>query len=214
VTAKQYRRFNPTYPYAYDGDPDGPLAGVTWYDAAAYCNWLSQQDGIPSEQWCYAPNADGKYADGMTIKSNFVELTGYRLPTEAEWELACRAGALTGYFYGQSEELLTEYAWVFENSQERAWGVGRLEPNDLGLSDMHGNAWCWCQDRIETSKLPKSKLGEERQPAETIRDNRHTALRGGSFNTKARRARAANNGGCVVANRIGDNGFRPVRTYR
>ena len=112
------------------------MNGFSWYNAAAYCNWLSRQEGLPE---CYEPNPDGEYATGMKIKPDALRLGGYRLPTEAEWEYACRAGAGTSRFYGASPELLGRYAWYNANSQEQAWPCGSLQPNELGLFDMLGN---------------------------------------------------------------------------
>ena len=78
-----------------------PANIVTWYDAAAYCNWLSEQEGIPKTQWCYDP--DQKFAEGMKLPADYLSRTGYRLPSEAEWEFACRAGTISSRYYGHTE---------------------------------------------------------------------------------------------------------------
>ena len=103
---------------------------------------------MPKDQWCYLPNEDGAYDEGMTIPADVLKRTGYRLPTEAEWEYACRAGTITSRYYGLSIDLLGKYAWYQANSQDHAWPCGSLLPNDLGLFDMLGNVYEWCQDRV------------------------------------------------------------------
>src|SRR5262249_51224900 len=123
-----------------------PMTFVSWYDAAAYCNWLNEQEGIPKDQWCYLPNQAGKYDEGMKMAPNYLQRTGYRLPTEAEWEYACRAGAETVYSFGEPDGVIDKYAWYAGNTSGKLRRVGLLKPNDLGLSDMHGNAWGWTQD--------------------------------------------------------------------
>ena len=128
----------------YSPNPKGPMNNVSWYDAAAYCNWLSRKENLPE---CYEPNERGKYAAGMRIKADALKLSGYRLPTEAEWEYACRSGATTSRYYGSSIDLLERYARYYKSLDIRASPCGSLLPNDLGLSDMLGNVYEWCQDR-------------------------------------------------------------------
>jgi len=216
VTRSQFQAFqraNPsirrTYDKLFSRDEDSPQIGVDWYDAAAYCNWLSQQEGIAVDQWCYVPNAQGKYAAGMQAKPNFLELTGYRLPTEPEWEYACRAQSVTIRSYGLRKSLLPKYAWYFGVSDRHAWSVGRLKPNDFGLFDMYGNAFEWCYDL--SVQYPVDSAADAPGTRKVLNSD-YRVLRGGSFNDLASSLRSANRSFVSVDRRSGMNGFRAART--
>jgi formylglycine-generating enzyme required for sulfatase activity/tRNA A-37 threonylcarbamoyl transferase component Bud32 len=158
VTKEQFLHFLPRFSQSQMRcypEPSCPIGGILWYEAAAYCNWLSDQEGIPREQWCYETNARGQVA---RLKANYLSLTGYRLPTEAEWEYACRAGAVTSRSYGETAELLDKYGWYYDNAHARTRPVGSKKPNDLGLFDVHGNLYTWCQERYRDYAETKNSL--------------------------------------------------------
>ena len=198
----------------YSPDPEGPWIAPDWYTAAHYCNWLSEQEGLPKGQWCYLPNEAGAYAEGMSIPFDVLERTGYRLPTEAEWEYACRAGAVTSRYYGHSLDLLKVYARHQANSKEHAWRCGSLFPNDLGLFDMLGNMDEWCQDSWNASKPAKKGIyNDSINISESIVEKNPRILRGGSFVIQPAYVRSADRNGNAPASRISNSGFRPSRTY-
>jgi hypothetical protein len=128
VTVDLFQQFRADHYYLRRIAPtvDCPVYYTTWYLAAEYCNWLSAQEGIGQDQWCYEPNLQGQYSQGMKLKANYLSLTGYRLPTEAEWEYACRARAETSRYYGESTVLLGKYGVYLGNSGGGCWPVGSL----------------------------------------------------------------------------------------
>lgn len=147
VTIEQFLRFGKGKDYLarYAPTLDCPVNTPTWYMAVEYCNWLSEQEGLPRQEWCY---------EGVKLAKDYLKRTGYRLPTEAEWEYACRAGAVTARSYGEADDLLGNYGWFLENAKDRSWPVGSRKPNDWGLFDMHGNIWNWCQNPFKAYDSP------------------------------------------------------------
>jgi formylglycine-generating enzyme required for sulfatase activity len=193
-------------------DLHGPQINVTWYQAAAYCNWLSQREGLPPEQWCYEPNADGRYAEGMRAAPDFLNRTGYRLPTESEWEYATRCGTESARFFGQPADLLPGYAYFDENSRDRAWPVGNLKPNDYGLFDMLGNVTEWCQERYTKFSRTATILHDEIVP-EATSDRVDRVVRGGALHNHAKYIGSSERFFTGPSNRGIHLGFRVARSH-
>ncbi|MGA2033479.1 MAG: SUMF1/EgtB/PvdO family nonheme iron enzyme, partial [Thermoguttaceae bacterium] len=215
VTKAQFRHFQQANPDVlkpdieqYSRTDDSPQVGVDWYDAARYCNWLSEKEGIPKERWCYEPNDQGRYAEGMKPAADYLQRGGYRLPTEAEWEYACRSGAESSRYYGLSVKLLPKYAWFQKsNAYNHTLPVGMKKPNEYGLFDMLGNAWEWCDNIYEPYVLEDSATTTD------VRDKVERAWRGGGFIPQPKDLRSARRGGNQPGKRFSDYGFRPARTY-
>ncbi len=198
----------------YSTDPDGPWIAPDWYTAAHYCNWLSEQEGLPRDQWCYEPAKEGGYAEGMTIPADVLLRRGYRLPTNAEWEYACRSCTITIRYYGASTELLPLYARFQFNSREHAGSCGSLLPNDLGLFDMLANVYEWVNDRFGVSRPGRhSNTIDSINVIEVVNEKLPRLLRGGSFNYRPAYIRSADRNKDFPSYRNAFYGFRPARTY-
>ena len=192
-------------------EEDSPANAITWYDAAAYCNWLSKVEGIPSEEWCYDP--DQEFVEGMALVPNYLQRTGYRLPSEAEWENACRAGTTTSRYFGETETLLGECAWYTKTLGDK-WmlPVGTLRPNGAGLFDMQGNVLEWCQDAPLFYDTDLAGMGDKEQTGK-LSNSQSRVLRGGSFVSTAADVRSAYRIYTQPDNRNHGLGFRVARTY-
>ena len=138
----------------------------------------------------------------------FCEWAGCRLPTEAEWEYACRAGTPTEYSFGDDAEQLAQYAWYDKNSSGQTHPVGTKLPNPWGLHDMHGNVWEWCQDRWDAEYYSKSPLVDPRGSE----SGTGRVLRGGSWLNQAGSCRSAIRDLRRPVLRYLVSGFRVART--
>jgi formylglycine-generating enzyme required for sulfatase activity len=197
------------YIQKFSPDLDGPQIQVSWYQAAAYCNWLSRKERLPQ---CCEPNSQGQYIDGMASRADALQRVGYRLPTEAEWEYACRAGAGTSRYYGSSVDLLGRYEWSMATSPDRTHPCSRFLPNDLGLFDMLGNVCEWSLDRaLFYSPDRKGTISDDKDMK--IYFNALGSLRGGSFYSRPADVRSAGRYWTQRSNRGYDYGFRPCRTF-
>ena len=187
VTQEQWESVMPDNRSRYKG-VDRPVTNVTLEDCVEFCKLLTKKE-----------RAQGKLPEGAE----------YRLPTEAEWEYACRAGSEANYGFGDSETDLGEYAWYRENSG-RTQPVGTKKPNAWGLFDMHGNVWEWCSDWYG------SYSAEETEDPTGAPAGAKRVFRGGSWGSTAAYCRSAARNKCQGDNpkhyRLSGLGFRLVRT--
>ncbi|NQT16435.1 MAG: SUMF1/EgtB/PvdO family nonheme iron enzyme [Planctomycetes bacterium] len=185
VTQKQYWQVMSEIPSGFKGDYQRPVERVSWEDAVEFCRRLSEKEGET-----------------------------YRLPTEAEWEYACRAGSTTTWYFGDSESRLGDYAWYSANSSDTTHPVGQKKPNAWGLYDMHGNVWEWCSDWHDKDHYSASPAIDPKGPDSG--DGR--VLRGGSWRSWTPLSSYPRSVGSALctwsspANRHSYNGFRLART--
>jgi formylglycine-generating enzyme required for sulfatase activity len=225
VTVAQFERFKKDHPEIkhrftreYSPDDDSPIISVTWYEAAQYCRWLSEQEGIDRDQMCYPTVAEieqAKQGKPLRLPADFLKRTGYRLPTEAEWEFVNRGGSRASRCYGSCEEMLAYHAWYIRNSENHAWPVGQKKPNAYGLFDMLGNTWDWCQSPWERQKRPRGEVvNDEGEDLIVIEDRLDRVLRGGSFTYNPKYVRAAFRLNDRPSLRYHTVGLRVARTHR
>lgn len=162
-------------------------------------------DNYPVERvsWC-------QVQDFLKKLNDYAEKDVYRLPTEAEWEYAARAGSDAGFYFGDDAGKLRDYAWYVENSGNKTHPVGQLQPNDWGLYDMSGNVSEWCQDWYDPNYYEKSPKDNPPGPKEES-SNKRRVFRGGNFKYPVR---VAYRDHYTPAGSYSYLGFRLVRTPR
>ncbi len=172
VTQAQYQKLMHDNPAQWKG-ASNPVEQVRWSDAARFCNARSKAEGL---ELCY---------DLKTWKCNFAA-NGYRLPTEAEFEYACRAGATTAYFFGDTPSKLGDYAWFDKNSGGHPRPVGQKQPNPWGLYDICGDLWEWCNDFYQVDYYQHSPAKDPTGPAQ----GETKVVRGGAWRFSAESCRS------------------------
>ena len=193
ITQGQYQTVMGTNPSYFSGNDNLPVEQVSWLDAVMFCNSLSDESGL---ERCY---------NESTWECDFTK-SGFRLPTEAEWEYACRAGTETNYYTGDSISDLARAGWYDGNSENKSQPVGQKEPNAWGLYDMHGNVYEFCyfignyQSDPILNPLP-------------VKSGSNRVLRGGDWSTTADQSRSSNRHGprAKLDGNYDDVGFRIVR---
>jgi formylglycine-generating enzyme required for sulfatase activity len=205
VTQREYAALMGNNPSNFKGD-NLPVEKVSWYDAVEYCNKRSLKEGLTP---AYTASGSG---DGRAVTWNR-EANGYRLPTEAEWEYACRAGTTTPFSTGNN--ITTNQAnydgnYPYNNNVKGTYrgktvNVGSFAPNAWGLYDMHGNVWEWCWDRYGV--YPG---GAQTNPSGASSGS-YCVLRGGSWRDNAQNARSALRNYITPSDRYTILGFRLVR---
>ena len=178
VTQKEWKAVTGKNPSNFKGD-DLPVESVSWDDCQNFIAALNKLEGT----W------------------------KYRLPTEAEWEYACRAGSRTKYCYGNDEGKLGKYAWYHSNSAEKTHPVGTKAPNAWGLHDMHGNVWEWCEDWYDKNYYKNSLEKDPSGPS----SGSFRVIRGGGWSSFAGYCSSASRAGGGPGGRGSNLGLRLVR---
>ncbi|MBW6474636.1 MAG: formylglycine-generating enzyme family protein [Anaerolineaceae bacterium] len=178
VTKRQWKKVMGNKESYYAGDENLPADYVSWHNVQKFIRKINKTEGIKK----------------------------YRLPTEAEWEYACRAGGIMSYCFGANPSRLHEYAWCFEKlGCDHRHSVGQKMPNAWGMYDMHGNVWEWCQDRH--GDYPPGSVTDPVGPSK----GRERVSRGGSWFNHARLCRSAIRGYCSPYDMTELRGFRLIR---
>ena len=177
VTHEMFAKAQLPDPSHWQDNPKKPVERVRWRDAKQYCNERSLLEGLK-------PAYNEKTADWECDYA----ANGYRLPTEAEWEFACRAGSDEPYDFGPPDKL-RQYAWFADNADEKTHPVGQKKPNKWGLFDMYGNVSEWCEDVYSPTYYQASPALDPTGPPSPGKDVKRV-MRGGSWKASTDMCRA------------------------
>jgi formylglycine-generating enzyme required for sulfatase activity len=183
VTQEQWEALTGSNPSHFKGLKN-PVDSVSWEECQLFLDRLNRRQGNPA----------GKF----------------QLPTESQWEFACRAGSRARYYFGDDEDHLGEYAWYEKNSGRRTHPVGEKKPNTWGLYDMHGNVWEWCADRWDGGYYTNSLMDDPTGPS----GGSSRVVRGGGWLDYAGHCRSASRGRYAPASQRYFLGFRVARVAK
>lgn len=190
---------------------DCPINLVTWEEAVLFCNWLSRREGLNP---CYDRVGPRRMVDGYEFNMWDCDFDrdGYRLPTEAEWEYACRAGATTVYPFGDDPSLIPDYVNESFRGFKRARPAGSLLPNAWGLFDTVGNVWEWCWDVMSFPDATPVIDPQGPPPPAGLPESTLHVYKGGGVNNSDGGSRCSSRGGVPINGGTNNLGFRVVRT--
>lgn len=172
VTHEMFAKVQLPDPSHWQDSPNKPVERVRWRDAKQFCNERSLLEGLKP---CYNEKTPDWNCD--------YSADGYRLPTEAEWEYACRAGTGLAYDFGAADKL-RQYAWFGENSERRTHSVGQKKANAFGIFDLYGNVSEWCEDVYSPTYYRESPASDPRGPVSPGKDVKRV-IRGGNWKSSA-----------------------------
>lgn len=182
VTNEQYEAFDPRHERSeFSPGDQTAVVDVSWWEAKEYCAWLAEKSGLL-----------------------------VRLPSEAEWECACRAGSNREFSCGDDENLLPSYAWFSANSDDRVHEVATRRPSAWGLHDLHGNVWEWCEDTFQRSYEDAPVDGTAWTEGDEESEVGTRVYRGGSSYYPAEYCRSAGRNWDYPSYRVRSLGFRPA----